>query len=257
MMYRKENEAFSGRLVNGMNCEVEERRQGHHQKEKTAREGGKQQQFLLLLSNSLIWSPLLSLFSFNLQPNSLFHYQDNAGYYLFIARNIMMDVFQSAPALIRSVWTLAQSVSTPLIITHDCCDFVPTQRQLELCLRTISSREMERGREIAGNVGMKRKDVKMRTNARMQGKMVTENKFRLHSRADHSQFPFAALMWFLQAGQSDEIETQNNKETQWDARKNAGDCPLLGEREQGARTNHQKVLGYKETYTDGWNCKVP
>lgn len=63
----------------------------------------------------------------------------------------MMDVFQSTPALIRSVWTLAQSVSTPLIITHDCCDLVPTPRQLELRLRTISYGEMERGRrDIAG-----------------------------------------------------------------------------------------------------------
>lgn len=54
-----------------------------------------------------------------------------------------MDVFQSALALIRSAWTLAQSVSTLLIITHDCCDSLPTPRQPELCLRTISYREME------------------------------------------------------------------------------------------------------------------
>lgn len=55
----------------------------------------------------------------------------------------MMDAFQSALALIRSARTLAQSVSTPLIITHDCCDLVSTLRQLELCLRTISYTEME------------------------------------------------------------------------------------------------------------------
>lgn len=54
------------------------------------------------LGNSQISGPLLSLFSFNLRANSLFHYQENARYYFFIARNIMMDVFQSTPALIRS-----------------------------------------------------------------------------------------------------------------------------------------------------------
>lgn len=70
----------------------------------------------------------------------------------------MMDVFQSAPALIRSARTLAQSVSTPLIITHDCCDLVPTLRQLELCLRTISYGEMERGRERARKEGKDRRE---------------------------------------------------------------------------------------------------
>lgn len=60
-----------------------------------------------------------------------------------------MDVFQSALALIRSAWTLAQSVSTPLIITCDCCDLVPMSWQLKLRLRTISYREMEWGKEIA------------------------------------------------------------------------------------------------------------
>lgn len=118
-------------------------------------EGGPEQQFLLLLSK--IWSPLLSLLSFNLQPNSRFHYQDNASYYLFIARNIMMDVFQSAPALIRSAQTLAQSVSTPLIITHDCCDIVPMPRQLELRLRTINYREIGWGKERG--LGMEEEDV--------------------------------------------------------------------------------------------------
>jgi len=38
---------------------------------------------------------LLSLFSFILQPNGLFHYQDNSGYYLFITGATMMDAFQS------------------------------------------------------------------------------------------------------------------------------------------------------------------
>lgn len=102
------------------------------------------------LSNTEIWSPLLPVFSFNLQSNSLFHYRDNAGDYLFIARDIMMDVFQSASTLIRSARTLAQSVSTPLIITHDCCDLVPTPRQLGLRLRTISYREMEGRSKITG-----------------------------------------------------------------------------------------------------------
>lgn len=145
-MYREQNEAFSWRLVNGINWEVKEKRQGHHQRGN--REGGKRRAAISpsALSNSQIWSPLLSLFSFNLQPYSLFHYQDNATYYLFIARNIVMDVFQSTPALTWSAWTLAQSVSTPLIITHYCCDLVPTPRQLELRLRTISYREMEWGR---------------------------------------------------------------------------------------------------------------
>lgn len=58
----------------------------------------------------------------------------------------MTDGSQSTPALIRSAWTLAQSVSTQLIITHDCCDLVPMPRQLELHLRTISYTEMARGR---------------------------------------------------------------------------------------------------------------
>lgn len=154
-MYREQNEAFSWRLVNGVNWEVKEKRQGHHQRKQWGREGVKRRAEISpsAFSNSQIWSPLLSLFSFNLQPNSLFHYQDNAGYYLFIAKNIMMDVFQSTPALIRSARTLAQSVSAPLIITHDCCDLVSTPRQLELRLRTISYREMERGREIARKEG--------------------------------------------------------------------------------------------------------
>lgn len=55
----------------------------------------------------------------------------------------MMDAFQSTPALIRSARTLAQSVSTLPIITHDCCDLVPTPRQLEPRLRTISYRAAE------------------------------------------------------------------------------------------------------------------
>lgn len=49
MMYREQNEAFSRRLVNGMNWEVKEKRQGHHQRKETAR-GGEEQRFLLLLS---------------------------------------------------------------------------------------------------------------------------------------------------------------------------------------------------------------
>lgn len=55
---------------------------------------------------------------------------------------MMIDGLQSCQILIQSPATLAQSVSTPLIITHDCCDLVPMLRQLELCLRTISYREM-------------------------------------------------------------------------------------------------------------------
>lgn len=55
----------------------------------------------------------------------------------------MMDAFQSTPALIRSARTLAQSVSAAPIIIHDCCDLVPTLRQLELRLRTISYRTTE------------------------------------------------------------------------------------------------------------------
>lgn len=35
-MYREQNEAFSWRLVNGMNWEVKEKRQGHHQEEGNA-----------------------------------------------------------------------------------------------------------------------------------------------------------------------------------------------------------------------------
>lgn len=65
----------------------------------------------------------------------------------------MMDAFQSTPALIRSARTLAQSVSTPPIIIHDCCDLVPTPRQLELRLRTISYRTTEPGRRGGGRVG--------------------------------------------------------------------------------------------------------
>lgn len=65
----------------------------------------------------------------------------------------MMDAFQSTPALIRSARTLAQSVSAPPIIIHDCCDLVPTPRQLELRLRTISYRTTEPGRRRWGRVG--------------------------------------------------------------------------------------------------------
>lgn len=98
----------------------------------------------------------------------------------------MMDVFQSTPALIRSVRTLAPSVSTPLIITHDCCDLVPTPRQLELRLRTISYKAMargmeekssarkERGMEVVEEGGEGRKEGggawrKMRVKVRMRG----------------------------------------------------------------------------------------
>lgn len=91
-------------------------------------EGGRRGASSPAPSNYQICSRLLSLFSINLRPNSLFHHQNDAGYYLFITRNIMMDVFQSTPALIPSAWTLAQSVSTPLIITHDCCGLVSTPR---------------------------------------------------------------------------------------------------------------------------------
>lgn len=153
-MWSKQNEAFTWWLVNGMKGKGEEARTSW---ERGSREGAAEQQFLLLLSQ--IWSPLLSLLSFNLQPNSRFHYQDNASYYLFIARNIMMDVFQSAPALIRSAQTLAQSVSTLLIITHDCCDLVPMPRQLELRLSTINYREMGWVKEIERKEKGVEKDV--------------------------------------------------------------------------------------------------
>ena len=62
----------------------------------------------------------------------------------------MMDAFQSTSVLMRSTQTLAQSVSTPLTITHDCCDLVPMPRQLERRLRTISCRVMEGVREGRG-----------------------------------------------------------------------------------------------------------
>ena len=42
MIYGHQREAFSWRLVNGMNWEVKEKRQGHDQKEGTAREGGRE-----------------------------------------------------------------------------------------------------------------------------------------------------------------------------------------------------------------------
>lgn len=71
-----------------------------------------------------------------------------------------MDAFQSTPALIRSARTLAQSVSAPPIIIHDCCDLVPTPRQLELRLRTISYRttepERRRGEGGEGEIGRKK-----------------------------------------------------------------------------------------------------
>lgn len=41
MIYGRQREAFSWRLVNGMNWEVKEKRQGHDQKGETAREGGR------------------------------------------------------------------------------------------------------------------------------------------------------------------------------------------------------------------------
>lgn len=56
---------------------VKERRQGHHHKKREA------EIYPSALVNSLICSGLLSLFSFNLQLNCLFHYQDKACYYLF------------------------------------------------------------------------------------------------------------------------------------------------------------------------------
>lgn len=75
----------------------------------------------------------------------------------------MMDAFQSTPALIRSARTLAQSVSAPLIIIHDCCDLVPTPRQLELRLRTISYRTTEPGRRRGeggeSEIGKKKKKI--------------------------------------------------------------------------------------------------
>lgn len=62
----------------------------------------------------------------------------------------MMDAFQSTSVLMRSARTLAQSVRTLLIITHDCCDLVPMPRQLERRFRTISCRAMEGVREEGG-----------------------------------------------------------------------------------------------------------
>lgn len=67
----------------------------------------------------------------------------------------MMDAFQSTPALIRSARTLAQSVSAPPIIIHDCCDLGPTPRQLELRLRAISYRTTEPERR-RGSMGGER-----------------------------------------------------------------------------------------------------
>lgn len=126
-----------------MTWKLKARRQGHPEEEETVTGGWGATIFPSASSNSQIWSLLLSLFSFNLQPNSLFHYRDNASHYLFIGGCIMMDAFQSTPALIRSARTLARSVSTLPIITHDCCDLVPTPRQLEPRLRTISYRAAE------------------------------------------------------------------------------------------------------------------
>ncbi|KAF3701046.1 Otolith matrix protein 1 [Channa argus] len=96
------------------------------------------------LTMSLAFSSVSILVLFQpITSSNILTGRDNAGYYFFIARNIVMDAFQSGPALMRSAWTLAQSVSTLLIITHDCCDLVPTPRQLELRLRTISCKKME------------------------------------------------------------------------------------------------------------------
>lgn len=70
------------------------------------------------------------------------------------------------PALMRSVQTLAQSVSTLLIITHDCCDLVPAARQLELHFSTISYSVMAWGRKGRGE----RREMEMVGNKRMWGR---------------------------------------------------------------------------------------
>lgn len=49
-MHCEQNEAFSVRLVNGMNWEVKETRQGHRQTEWRGMEGGRGAAFRLLLS---------------------------------------------------------------------------------------------------------------------------------------------------------------------------------------------------------------
>lgn len=71
----------------------------------------------------------------------------------------MMDAFQSTSVLMRSARTLAQSVRTLLIITHDCCDLVPMPRQLERRLRTISCRAMEGVREEGGGEEERAREV--------------------------------------------------------------------------------------------------
>lgn len=90
----------------------------------------------------------------------------------------MMDAFQSSPALIRSVRTLEQSVNTPLIITHDCCDLVPTPRQLELRFRTISCRAMVWEKGLAGKElrreGRKWRRRKWQEERRKEGKWEWE-----------------------------------------------------------------------------------
>lgn len=84
----------------------------------------------------------------------------------------------------RSARTLAPSVSTLLITSHDCCDLVPTLRQLERRLRTISYRERERERKRGG--GTRRKEAERGetveedvTEGRKQGRKGREGKTRM------------------------------------------------------------------------------
>lgn len=112
-----------------------------------------------------------------------------------------MDVFQSTRTLIQSGRTLAQSVSTPLIITHDCCDLVSTPRQLELCLRTISYRALEWGRRKAGSEGK---------SLESEGMVMEEARGRTGGKTQENQrtmvwlqlLVFTALMWFIWAGEN-------------------------------------------------------